>query len=101
MTQAILSDSLLWPLLHEKPDMASSDESFKTAYREVNRICAQRIAREVGKNDIIWIHDFHFMLLPKLLREELKEKQGEIRIGFFLQATKIFVYMSLIRQSLS
>ena len=39
------------------------------------------VIAEIAKpDDIIWIHDYHLMLLPNLLREEVPEA----KIGFFL-----------------
>jgi len=34
----------------------------------------------IKPDDLIWVHDYHLMLLPKLIRE----KMSGIRIGFFL-----------------
>lgn len=33
--------------------------------------------------DLIWIHDYHLMLLPRLLRDRLSGRT-DVRIGFFL-----------------
>ena len=41
------------------------------------------MARDVREGDLIWIHDFHLMLLPAMLREELGP-DFNIKIGFFL-----------------
>ena len=35
-------------------------------------------------DDIIWVHDYHLMLLPAMLREEIGMKKSNIKIGFFL-----------------
>ena len=41
---------------------------------------AQQIAEVAQAGDTVWIHDFHFFLLPKMLRELCPE----VKIGFFL-----------------
>ena len=38
------------------------------AYRESTRVFEERISPLVTKGDIIWVHDYHMMLLPKALR---------------------------------
>lgn len=34
--------------------------------------------------DMVWVHDYHLMLLPKLLRDRRREEEAELRIGWFL-----------------
>src|SRR5205823_4436617 len=41
---------------------------------------ADAVARVYREGDVIWVHDYHLFLLPKLLRERLPNA----RIGFFL-----------------
>lgn len=45
---------------------------------------AKAIAKDVEDNDIVWVHDYHLMLLPAMLREELGDTKKNIKIGFFL-----------------
>jgi len=78
------SNEILWPLLHYHPGEITFDESAWTAYKKANRIFAQTVARDVQDNDLIWIHDYHLMLLPAMLREELGNSKSNIKIGFFL-----------------
>lgn len=60
------------------------EESFRDAYREVNRTFAKAIAAEFKDGETIWVHDFHLMLVPRMLREELGDLGADIKIGFFL-----------------
>src|SRR3989442_2235861 len=50
------------------------------AYRAVNAKFADTIVRALRPDDQLWIHDYHLLLLPRLIRERLPEA----RIGFFL-----------------
>ena len=34
--------------------------------------------------DLIWVHDYHLMLLPAMLREEIGTTKANVKIGFFL-----------------
>ncbi|KAJ5604802.1 Alpha-alpha-trehalose-phosphate synthase (UDP-forming) [Penicillium lagena] len=77
------SNSVLWPLLHGLPSRAEFNESWANAYREVNEVFADNIVPFVEDGDIIWIHDYHLLLLPAVLRKRL-EKRRRVRIGFFL-----------------
>ena len=46
----------------------------------MNQIFAEKIMQTYKPGDIIWIHDYHLMLLPNLLRQRIPEAY----IGFFL-----------------
>lgn len=74
------SNNTLWPLFHYFPIYTSYSEETWLAYREVNEKFCSVIVEEASGDDIIWIHDYHLMLLPQMLREKLPEA----KIGFFL-----------------
>ena len=76
--------SILWPIFHyQVPDhprsKAYEDHSW-VHYKKVNEAFADRIAKNYKKGDIIWIHDYHLLLVPAMLRAKLPEAQ----IGFFM-----------------
>ncbi|EXJ90236.1 hypothetical protein A1O1_03335 [Capronia coronata CBS 617.96] len=77
------SNSVLWPLLHRMPEKVGEDGGWSDAYLEVNEIFADNIVPYVEDGDLIWVHDYHLMLLPGILRERLSKKK-DLRIGFFL-----------------
>jgi trehalose 6-phosphate synthase/phosphatase len=52
------------------------------AYRAVNARFADAIAAELRVGDLVWVHDYHLMLVPRLLRNECPWA----RIHFFLHA---------------
>jgi trehalose 6-phosphate synthase len=79
-----LADSILWPLFHYHPGEITFDESAWTAYKEVNRLFAKTMAKDVRDGDLIWVHDYHLMLLPEMLREEIGTTKKNVKIGFFL-----------------
>lgn len=78
------SNSILWPLFHYHPGEMNFDEVAWAAYIEANRTFASKIASQVDDNDLVWIHDYHLMLLPQMLREELGNTKKNVRFGFFL-----------------
>ena len=77
-------DSILWPLFHYHPGEITFDESAWNAYKEANRLFAKAIAKEVQDGDLVWVHDYHLMLLPAMLREEIGKSKTNVKIGFFL-----------------
>lgn len=70
----------IWPLFHYFPQYAVYSENLWKAYKRVNELFCDAIVKVAEPDDIIWIHDYHLMLLPKLLREKLPEAT----IGLFL-----------------
>lgn len=70
----------LWPLFHYFSDYAVYDNDLWESYEHVNKLFSQNILKITKPDDTIWIHDYHLMLLPKLLKEKLPQSQ----IGFFL-----------------
>jgi len=73
------SNKTLWPLFHYFTEYVTHDKTFWEAYKRVNHIFSKLISKISKKDDIIWIHDYHLMLLPKLARERLPDAT----IGFF------------------
>jgi trehalose 6-phosphate synthase len=78
------SNSIMWPLFHYHPGEITFDEDAWEAYSEANRIFAKQIAGQVQDGDLIWVQDYHLMLLPQMLREEIGTSKSNVKIGFFL-----------------
>ena len=74
------ANRVLWPLFHYLIDRLPIDAAGWDAYQAVNEAFADVVAQEYRPNDTIWVHDYHLMLLPALLRQRLPDA----RIGFFL-----------------
>jgi trehalose 6-phosphate synthase/phosphatase len=74
------ANRVLWPLFHYLVDRLPIDAAGWDAYQEANEAFADVVAQEYRPNDTIWVHDYHLMLLPALLRQRLPDA----RIGFFL-----------------
>ncbi|KAJ2836562.1 Trehalose-6-P synthase/phosphatase complex subunit [Coemansia erecta] len=78
------SKQLIWPAFHYiMPEMPQWHGWEKSAYEAALATCerfADRIVDIYRDGDIIWVNDYHLMLLPKLIRERLPGA----KIGFFL-----------------
>lgn len=75
---------ILWPVFHyQLPDNPKSkayeDHSYKH-YVNLNQAFADKIIKNWKRGDVIWIHDYHLLLVPGMIREKLPEA----KIGFFL-----------------
>jgi trehalose 6-phosphate synthase/phosphatase len=70
----------IWPLFHYFPQYVSYDEALYTSYAHVNGLFCDAVMGVAQEDDIIWIHDYHLMLLPQLIRERMPNAT----IGFFL-----------------
>ncbi|MCR9245696.1 MAG: bifunctional alpha,alpha-trehalose-phosphate synthase (UDP-forming)/trehalose-phosphatase [bacterium] len=75
-----MCNSTLWPLLHYFPSKVGASERSWQAYAAVNQHFANRVIERTRPGDTVWIHDFHLMLLPQLLRAA----RPDLSIGFFL-----------------
>lgn len=74
------SNQCLWPLLHYRVDLMHFEQEYYDQYKIVNRRFANALAKFLGPNDIIWIHDLH--LIP--MAAELRQLGCKQPIGFFL-----------------
>jgi trehalose 6-phosphate synthase/phosphatase len=74
------ANQTLWPVFHNFPSQLRFDAQSWEAYVEANRIFANKVVERYKPNDLIWVHDYHLMLLPQMLREKLPDAA----IGFFL-----------------
>lgn len=69
----------LWPLFHYFTTYVEYEDRYWESYQHVNERFADAIAGTVAPGDTIWVHDYHLMLLPQLLRERLPDAA----IGYF------------------
>ncbi len=74
------SNKTIWPLFHYFPDYAVYDVSMWKDYERVNAEFCKELIKILKDDDIVWIHDYHLMLLPKMLRK----RKPNLTMGFFL-----------------
>ena len=74
------SNNILWPSFHYRLDLNLIDSKSIDGYRRVNQRFAQALAALLEPDDLIWIHDYHFIPLAA----ELRALGVKHRIGFFL-----------------
>ncbi len=80
------ANQVLWPVFHGLGEyethsaVSSGAESWQEAYREVNRAFAERIAEVASVGALVWVQDYHLLLLPDLLRS----LRPDLRVALFL-----------------
>ncbi|KAG1899422.1 glycosyltransferase family 20 protein [Suillus fuscotomentosus] len=94
------SNSILWPLFHYHPGEMNFDEENWLMYRQANFRFAETVRSQITPGSMVWVQDYHLMLLPMILRglqeltkiaegieEEVNissERIPDVKIGFFL-----------------
>ena len=74
------ANSVLWPILHYRVDLQEYSRADAGGYERVNHLFADHLSALINEDDVIWVHDYHLMLLAR----ELRSRGHRNRIGFFL-----------------
>jgi trehalose 6-phosphate synthase len=74
------ANKTLWPLFHYRMDLAAYERSFNAGYQRVNERFAETVLPLIEPDDVIWVQDYHLLLLAR----ELRKRGVTNRIGFFL-----------------
>jgi trehalose 6-phosphate synthase/phosphatase len=74
------ANKTIWPLFHYFPLYADYKKNFWTVYKRVNEKFCQAALEIAEPGDEIWIHDYHLLLLPVLIKDRLPK----VSVGFFL-----------------
>lgn len=79
----------LWPLFHYllwqdvATEYASADAHYPQ-YDQANQVFAARLASVIKPGDLVWVHDYHLLLVPRLLRAAMGERGADLIIGLFV-----------------
>ncbi len=73
-------NTTIWPVFHYFLQHALYEQHLYNAYVEANKKYLEVILSVSEPEDTIWVHDYHLMLLPMMVREKLPKAT----IGFFL-----------------
>lgn len=74
------ANNVLWPLLHERTHLITQAPKDYAGYQAVNRLFAKQLKKIIEPDDVIWVHDYHFLSMAYHCRQ-LGIRN---RIGFFL-----------------
>lgn len=75
---------ILWPVFHyqipDNPKSKAYEDHSWIYYVKVNQAFADKIVKNWKRGDVIWVHDYHLLLVPSMVRKKLPDA----KIGFFL-----------------
>ncbi len=74
------SNRTIWPLFHGFILQSYFDINYWEAYKRVNRLFTEKVLEDIKGDEILWIQDYHLLLMPSMLRESLPKAN----ILFFL-----------------
>ncbi|HET57514.1 MAG TPA: bifunctional alpha,alpha-trehalose-phosphate synthase (UDP-forming)/trehalose-phosphatase [Deltaproteobacteria bacterium] len=73
------SNKTVWPLFHYFPQYVVYDRQYWRAYQNVNERFAEKVLDIMREGDLVWIHDYQLMLVPRIIRQA----KPEASIGYF------------------
>ncbi len=74
------ANSVLWPLFHNRIDLTDFSRRDRAGYQRVNALFAGHLQPLLQKDDVVWVHDYHFIPLGEFLRQAGCTQ----KLGFFL-----------------
>jgi trehalose 6-phosphate synthase len=74
------ANSVLWPVLHYRLDLAEFSRRDLTGYMRVNQRLAGELHKVLEPDDVVWVHDYHLIPFAQILRDMGHRN----KIGFFL-----------------
>ncbi|KAN0065423.1 Trehalose-6-P synthase/phosphatase complex subunit [Thecaphora frezii] len=93
---------ILWPTFHytlpTSKGLESEQEAFR-AYVEVNRRFADAIEDSYQEGDIVWVNDYHLLLVPQMVRERLPHATIGLFVHVAFPSSEIFRCLS-VRETL-
>jgi len=75
----VFSKEAFWPMIFSFVDKAKFNHDDWHHYLKINKIFAERIAREADEGALIWIHEYNLWMVPAYL----KPLRPDLKIGFF------------------
>ncbi|KAI0863357.1 family 20 glycosyltransferase [Xylaria cubensis] len=95
---------ILWPVFHyqipDNPKSKAYEDHSWQFYVNVNQAFADKIVKNWKRGDTIWVHDYHLLLLPGMIRKKLPEA----KIGLFLHvafpSSEVFRCLAVRKQLL-
>jgi len=73
-------NAVIWPAFHYFTTLTDFERAAWEMYQRVNQRFAEEVAEKAAPGALVWLHDFHLMLVPGALRR----LRPDLGIGFFL-----------------
>ena len=75
----VVSNAVIWPLLHSFPPTIRVGDAPWKSYVTANKQFSDAALDSSHTSDLIWVHDYHLMLVPQMLRQA----RSRVKIGWF------------------
>jgi len=75
----VFSKEAFWPTIFSFVDKARFNHEDWLHYLEINKIFAERVARESDEGALVWIHEYNLWMVPAFL----KTMRPDLKVGFF------------------
>ncbi|KAF2142196.1 glycosyltransferase family 20 protein [Aplosporella prunicola CBS 121167] len=96
--------TILWPVFHyqipDHPKSKAYEDHSWIYYVHLNQAFADNIIKSYKRGDVIWVHDYHLLLVPGMVRKKLPDAE----IGFFMHtafpSSEVFRCLAVRRELL-
>lgn len=75
----VFSKEAFWPIIFSFVDKAKFNHNHWHHYLSINKLFAERIAKEADYGAYVWIHEYNLWMVPAYLRQ----LRPDVKIGFF------------------
>ncbi len=72
-------NEIIWPLFHDLQSRCNFDPAYWDVYCQVTEKFADAVERTARRDDFVWVHDYHLMLLA----EALRERESRLTLAYF------------------
>ena len=72
-------NEIIWPLFHDLQSHCNFDPTYWEAYRQVTEKFADAVQQAAQRDDFVWVHDYHLMLLA----EALRARELPLKLAYF------------------
>jgi trehalose 6-phosphate synthase/phosphatase len=62
------SNEIIWPLFHDLQSLCNFDPMYWEVYCDVTEKFADAVEQTASRDDFVWVHDYHLMMLADALR---------------------------------
>ncbi len=73
------SNEIIWPLFHDLQSRCNFDPTYWEVYREVTEKYADAVEKVARRDDFVWVHDYHLMMLA----DSLRARELPLRLAYF------------------
>jgi trehalose 6-phosphate synthase len=73
------SNEIIWPLFHDLQSRCNFDPAYWDVYCQVTEKFADAVEENARRDDFVWVHDYHLMMLA----EALRARDLPLRLAYF------------------